>query len=65
MRKKISCGAVVPGCAYVAHGNDEAEAVRQLAEHVRAAHGLDRMSPSLQAKVHRAIEALDPDAGRA
>jgi predicted small metal-binding protein len=60
MRKRIRCGALVPGCAFVAHGNDDAEAVRQLTDHVRAAHDMDRMSRPLQEKLHRAIETLEP-----
>jgi len=56
MRRLISCGALVPGCAFIAHGTDGAQVVRQLTQHMSMIHGLEPLSRNLQTKVHSCIE---------
>ena len=55
MRKSLACGAVVPGCNFVARADTEEELLRKAAEHARNAHGLDRLSEPLVAKIKGAI----------
>jgi predicted small metal-binding protein len=54
-RKVLECGAVVPGCNFVAHAESEDELMIIAAEHARAVHGIDHMSDELRAKVRAVI----------
>lgn len=60
MRKVLRCGAIVPGCNFVAHGEDEQDVMMKAADHARSAHGVEHMSESLRAKVRAAIEDEAP-----
>ena len=57
MRRIISCGTHVPGCAFVAHGRDGTQVVRRLTEHMSMIHGLDPLSGEMQTWVQSFIEA--------
>ncbi len=35
----FECGTLVPGCEWHTRANDDAEVVRRVVEHMRAAHG--------------------------
>lgn len=37
--KRFDCGSLVPGCAFHARAEDEAEVVRRAVEHMRTTHG--------------------------
>jgi predicted small metal-binding protein len=56
MGKMVECGKVDPssGCTYVAHGKDEQEVMRNVAEHAKQ-HGIRDVTPELTAKVKAAI----------
>jgi predicted small metal-binding protein len=60
MRKILRCGEIVPGCNFVAHGENEPEVVMKAAEHARAVHGVERMSEQLLAKVKATIRDQAP-----
>lgn len=60
MRKVLRCGSIVPGCNFVAHGEDEQEVMMKAADHARSVHGVEHMSESLRAKVKAAIEDEAP-----
>jgi predicted small metal-binding protein len=60
MRKILRCGEIVPGCNFVAHGDDEAELLVKAAEHARSAHGVEHMSDELRAKVKATIRDEAP-----
>jgi predicted small metal-binding protein len=55
MRKILECGAIVPGCNFVARADSDEELLRKAADHARSAHGVDHMSGPLKAKVKAAI----------
>ena len=55
MSKAISCGHVVPGCAFTAEAKTEEELLRKIAEHAREAHGVTEVTPELLSKVKSAI----------
>jgi predicted small metal-binding protein len=55
-RKVLECGAVVPGCNFVAHAESEDELMLIAAEHARSVHGVDHMSEELKAKVRAVIK---------
>ena len=55
-RKMLECGAVVPGCKFVAHAESEDELMVIAAEHARSVHGVDHLSEELRAKIRSAIK---------
>ena len=54
-RMTLACGTIVPGCDFVAHAENEDELMMKIADHARTAHGVERMSEELKAKVKTAI----------
>lgn len=55
VKKRISCGDVVPGCGFQAEAASEQELLRKVAEHAGQAHGLKEVSPEVLEKVKSAI----------
>ncbi len=56
MRKMLRCGEIVPGCNFVAHGEDEAEVMMKAAEHARSTHDIEHISEPLLAKIKATIK---------
>jgi predicted small metal-binding protein len=56
MGKTLSCGEVVPGCGFKASAETEEELLKRVAEHAKAAHGVEEITPELAAKVRAAIQ---------
>ena len=56
MAKVLRCGDVVPGCAAVIEGKDEAEVMAKGAEHAKTAHQMATIPPEVAAKVKAAIK---------
>ncbi|MEX2221285.1 MAG: DUF1059 domain-containing protein [Candidatus Rokuibacteriota bacterium] len=56
MAKVLRCGDLMPGCSFVAEGNDMAEVLAKGAEHAKKDHGLAVIPPDLAAKVQAAIK---------
>jgi predicted small metal-binding protein len=55
MAKVLKCGDLMPGCNFVAEGQDEAEVLSKGAEHAKTAHGMATIPPDVMAKVKSAI----------
>lgn len=55
MAKFISCRDVGVDCDFVARGESEQEVLQKCAEHGRAAHGMNELSPELVDKVRSGI----------
>ncbi len=55
MTKQLKCGDLMPGCDFVARGDNEEEVMKAAAEHAKAAHGMEQVTPELAAKVKGAI----------
>jgi predicted small metal-binding protein len=55
MAKQISCGDVVPGCAWTADAQTEDELLRQVTAHAAQEHGVKEVTPELAAQVKAAI----------
>jgi predicted small metal-binding protein len=55
MRTELECGSVVPGCDFVARADDESDLMMKMADHARTVHGIDRLSPTLRAKLAAAV----------
>lgn len=56
MPKVLRCGDVMPGCAAVLEGRDDAEVMRKAAEHAKVAHGMAAIPPDVVNKVRAAIK---------
>jgi predicted small metal-binding protein len=56
MPKVLKCGDVMPGCATVLEGIDEAEIMRKATEHAKTVHKMVTIPPDLANKVKAAIK---------
>lgn len=56
MTKVVKCSSIIPGCQFVAHGDDDAEVLVKMSQHAQATHGVDHLSPELKAKLKDNIE---------
>lgn len=56
MAKQMSCGAVVPGCAWEASAQTEEELMKRVATHAAEAHGVNEVTPELAARIKAAIQ---------
>ena len=56
MGKMLACKDVGVDCDFVIHGNDEADILRQAAEHAKGCHNNVQMTPQLQAKLRSLIK---------
>ena len=59
MRKELACGAVVPGCDFVAHAATDEDLMLKIADHARQRHGVTHISDDLKAKIKDAIEEVE------
>ena len=55
MARRMSCRDVGPDCDFVARGESDEEVMGQVAEHARAAHGMEEVPPELAEKAQAAI----------
>ncbi len=55
MSKAIKCGDIVPGCEYVARGQNEDEVLARAAEHAKGHHGMESIPEHALSKVKSAI----------
>lgn len=56
MAKVLKCGDVMPGCAAVLEGQDDAEVMRKATEHAKSAHKMATVPPDIVNKVRAAIK---------
>ena len=56
MGKALACKDVGVDCDFVIHGKDEADVLRQAAEHAKGCHNNVQMTPAVQAKIRAAIK---------
>jgi predicted small metal-binding protein len=56
MSKVLKCGDVMPGCAAVLEGVDDAEVIRKATEHAKSAHKMVTVPPDVVNKVRAAIK---------
>jgi predicted small metal-binding protein len=53
--KVMKCGDVVPGCKFVATGENDQEVLNKAAEHAKQDHGMDSIPNEVLVKVKSAI----------
>jgi len=56
MGKVLKCRDVGVNCDFEAHGKDDADILRQAAEHAKSCHTETKITPELQAKIKSAIK---------
>ncbi len=56
MGKMLACKDVGVDCDFVIKGKDEADILRQAAEHAKGCHNNIQMTPAVQAKIRSAIK---------
>ena len=56
MGKILACKDVGVDCDFVIKGKDEADVLRQAAEHAKGCHHNVQMTPAVQAKIRAAIK---------
>ena len=56
MGKMLSCKDVGVDCDFVIHGKDEADVLRQAAEHAKGCHNNVQMTPEVQRAIRAAIK---------
>ncbi len=59
--KTFACGDVIPDCAVLVRGHDDDDVLRQVAEHARAAHGIDPVPREVVEQVRRRIRDEAPN----
>lgn len=55
MAKELRCNDVMPGCDFVARGENEQEVLAKGAEHAKNDHGIEQMDEATAQKVKAAI----------
>ena len=55
MSKILKCGDVVPGCNAEIRGESEHDVLRKAAEHAKAEHKMENVSPEVLSKIKSAI----------
>jgi predicted small metal-binding protein len=55
MAKILECDDLMPGCAMVVEGKDEAEVMTKAAEHAAKDHNIKTIPPEMAQKVRAAI----------
>jgi predicted small metal-binding protein len=54
--KHFACGAIVPGCDFIATAQTEEDVMKQVKAHAAKAHGVTEITPELAEQVKAAIE---------
>ena len=58
MAKELRCNDIMPGCDFVARGEDEAEVLSKAAEHAREKHGLNEIDEETANQIRGQIRSL-------
>ncbi|MGH7544186.1 MAG: DUF1059 domain-containing protein [Gemmatimonadota bacterium] len=58
MTKELRCNDIMPGCDFVARGEDEAEVLSKAVEHAREKHGLDEIDEETAKQVRSQIRSV-------
>ncbi len=56
MAKRIRCSDVGPDCDYEALADSEQELMELVTDHAERAHGIQEITPELEAKVRQAMQ---------
>jgi predicted small metal-binding protein len=60
MARELRCADLMPGCNFVAQGEDDSEVMKKTAEHTRTVHKMLAISMGVEKKARAAIRAVEP-----
>ncbi len=55
MTRELRCADLMPGCDFVAQGNDDSEVMKKTAEHAKSVHKMLAISMGIEKKARAAI----------
>ena len=58
MTRELRCADLMPGCDFVAQGEDDSEVMQKTAEHAKNVHKMVAISLDLEKKARAAIRAV-------
>jgi len=59
MARELRCAELMPGCDFVARGEDDSEVMKKTAEHVRVVHKMAAISMGVEKNARAAIRAAE------
>ncbi|MGH7301865.1 MAG: DUF1059 domain-containing protein [Candidatus Rokuibacteriota bacterium] len=62
MARELRCADLMPGCDFVAHGNDDSDVMKKAAEHAKSVHRMVAISMEVEKKARAAIRNADAGA---
>jgi predicted small metal-binding protein len=64
MLSVFECGAIVPGCRFVAHSESRDELVVTAIGHLHRVHEIEHLSEELKARLRAVIKEVSPERRR-
>lgn len=61
MARELRCADLMPGCSFVAQGEDDSEVMKKTAAHAKSAHKMAAISMDLEKKARVAIRDAETD----
>ena len=58
MTRELRCADLMPGCNFVAQGEDDSEVMKKTAEHAKHVHKMVAISLDVEKKARAAIRAV-------
>lgn len=63
MLNVFECGAVVPGCRFVAHDDDREDLMVTAIQHLHTVHEIDHLSEAMKARLRAVIKEATAEPG--
>jgi predicted small metal-binding protein len=55
MVRELRCADLMPGCDFVAHGNDDSEVMKKTAQHAKSVHKMVAIAMEVERKARASI----------
>ena len=62
MTRELKCAELMPGCDFVAQGNDDSDVMKKAAAHAKSVHRMAAISMEVEKKARAAIRNADAEA---
>ena len=62
MTRELKCAELMPGCEFVAQGNDDSDVMKKAAAHAKSVHRMAAISMDVEKKARAAIRNADAEA---
>jgi predicted small metal-binding protein len=60
--RELRCAELMPGCDFVAQGNDDSDVMKKAAAHAKSVHRMVAISMDVEKKARAAIRNADAEA---